>query len=170
MANNYYSNLYDQVPYRGGVGLYIPRSPNVDHRANDVADIITFNIPTGVILGIGDIIHLVPSTPAGFRLTRFAITGPGYDSATTLVFNIGFLSQGSGAGVLTGQTFLRAAATTSLTDAQVLASSAAVGPQSSTLNLLPAGSNDELVIVVTTASTGAGTNGNSTVLFEAILP
>lgn len=166
---NFYSNLYELAPYRGQQS-FLARSPNVDHRAGDIAEFITFNIPTGTVLGIGDVIHLIPSTPSGFRLTRFSITNPGYDSSTTLVFNLGFLSQAAGAGVLSAQTFLRAAATTSLTDAQTIAASAAVGPQTTTLNLLPAGANDELVFVVTTAATGAGTNGISTCLFEAIFP
>lgn len=89
---NFFSNLYDQAPFRGGTAVFIPRSPNPDHKAGDVATYLTFNIPTGTVLTTGDIIHLLPATPAGFKLTRWAFLGPGYDGGAALTANLGYLS------------------------------------------------------------------------------
>jgi hypothetical protein len=170
MANTYYSSLYELNPYRGQA-TYVARAPGEDTRAKSVLEVATFTLATTVILGIGDQIKLITGFPAGTKVARFCINSAnGYDSSTTLVFNLGWASQAAGIGLLTGATFLRAGATTSLTDAQVLAGTVCGGNVQTTTNLQAAGSLDELQFTVTTASTGAGTNGLATFLVELILP
>lgn len=170
---HYYSSLYEQAPFRGGTPVFIPRNPNVDHRAQDFAEIFTVTIPTTTQLLANDIIHLVPSTPAGFRVTRLVEKLGDWDSGTTLAGNIGFLSQALGVGVETGSslfTSLQTGAVYSLADTAIMSASAAVGPQTATLNLLPAGANDELVLYVTTGAAGAGAVAVAQFLIEAIVP
>lgn len=170
MANNYYSSLYGQIPFRGGAPVFSAQAQNVITRAQDFASLFSFTLTATTVLGVGDIIHLIPATPAGFRVTRAVLGIPDYDSGTTLTWNLGFLSQALGAGVKTGQTIGQSAGTFSLADADVLAASAAVGPQAATLNLLPAGANDELVMYITAAATGAGGGTTTNCLIEAIIP
>lgn len=165
----YYSSLYELAPYRGAQ-TFIPRSPQIDHRAVPITELFTFNIATGTILNTNDIIKLLPAMPQGSKVTRCAITVPGYDSAATLVVNLGWASQANGAGIATGFGPIRAAGTTSVTDAQVLAQTAANGTATVTTNSQAAGAQDELVLFVTTGATGAGTNGIAQVLVEYISP
>ena len=170
---HFYSSLYEQAPFRGGPAVMIPRAPNVNTRAQDYAEIFTVTIPATVTLAANDVIHLIPSTPAGFKVTRLAEIGADWDSGTTIVGNLGYLSGVQGAGIEVGSGLFVSARTGviyTLTDTLILQQTAAVGPQAATLNLLPAGANDELVLVVTGNPAGAGTGAVATFLVEAIVP
>lgn len=173
MATTYYSSLYDATFYQGSAtGLYTPRAPMDITRGVPFVETFTFTIATGLVLGLADQIRLIPALPKGFQVTRFCMTLPGYDSGTTLTANLGFASQALGVGIVTGITTaaLRTGATFSCTDAQILAGSTAGGPVTATTNLQAIGDSDTLLIYVSAAATGAGTNGTTQVLVEGILP
>lgn len=167
----FYSSFYDSTPYQGSL-LYTPRAPNVITRGVPFIAMGTFTIPTGTVLGLADQILLVPALPSGFKVTRFVATSPGYDSGTTLTANLGWQSQALGIGIVTGYntTFLRTGNTTAVTDAQVLAQTAAGGAVTATTNLQAIGSSDSLIFYISAAATGAGTNGATQFLVEGILP
>ena len=165
----YYSSLYELAPFRGAQN-FIPRSPQVDHRAVPVTEIFTFNVASGVVLNTNDVIKLLPAVPSGAKVTRCVITVPGYDGGAALVVNLGWASQANGAGVVTGFGPIRAAGTTSVTDAQILAQTAANGTATVLTNNQAAGAQDELLLYVTTGAASAGTNGVATVLVEYIAP
>lgn len=165
----YYSSLYELAPYRSAQS-YIPRSPQVDHRAVPVTEIFTFNIPSSTIINTGDIIKLLPAVPSGAKVTRCTMKVPGFDGGSSLVVNLGWASQVNGAGVVTGFGPIQAAGTSSVTDAQVLAQTAANGTASVTTNNQAAGAQDELLLYATTGAASAGTNGTATVLVEYIFP
>ncbi len=171
MTTIYYSNLYDSTPYQGTL-LYTPRTPNVITRGVPFTTLASFTLGTSVILGIGDTIRLLPAVPKGFIVTRFTATSPGYDSGTTLTANLGWASQALGVGIVTGYntTFLRTGNTTAVTDAQLIAQTAAGGSVTATTNLQAIGESDTLLFYVSAAATGAGTNGKTTFIVEGILP
>lgn len=167
------SSFYDATFYQGSAtGLYTPRAPNVITRGVPFTTIGTFSFATAYVPTIGDQVLLLPAVPSGFKLTRFAITVPDLDSGTTITANLGWASQALGVGIVTGldTTALRAGGTISVTDAQILAQTAAGGPVTATTNLQAIGSTDTLLIYISASATGAGTNGTSTFLVEGILP
>jgi hypothetical protein len=168
----YYSNLYDTT-INQGVTLYTPRTPNVITRGVPFTTMGSFTIATGVVLTAGDTIRLLPAVPKGFKITRFVATSPGYESSTgALTANLGWASQALGVGIVTGYntTFLRSGNTTAVTDAQVLAQTAAGGSVTATTNLQAIGESDTLLFYVSVTATAAGTNGATPFLIEGILP
>jgi hypothetical protein len=86
--------------------------------------------------------------------------------------NLGWASQAAGIGIVTGLTTgsIRGGGTISITDAQVLAQTAAGGPVTATTNLQAIGESDTLLIYVSAAATSAGTNGASQWLCEGMCP
>lgn len=173
MTTKTYSSFYDATFYQGSAtGLYTPRSPNVITRGVPFTTIGTFVFATTYVPTIGDQVLLLPAVPAGFKVTRFAITVPDLDSGSSLTANLGWASQAAGIGIVTGLTAgtLQAGGTISVTDAQVLAQTAAGGPVTTTTNLQNAGDTDTLLIYISASAAGAGTNGTSTFLVEGILP
>jgi len=168
----YYSNLYDSTVNQG-VTLYTPRTPNVITRGVPFTTMGTFTVASGVVLTIGDSIRLLPAVPKGFKITRFAATSPGYESSTgAITANLGWASQALGVGIVTGwtTTFFRAGSTVAVSDAQVLAQTAAGGPVTATTNLQAIGESDTLLFYISATATAAGTNGTSQFLIEGILP
>jgi hypothetical protein len=167
----YVSSLYEAAPNRGGTAN-IARSPSVDHRGVPATELFSFTIPTGTVLATNDVIKLVPGLPAGTKVSRFAMTLPGYDGGTALTANLGWASVASGAGLVTGLTTasIRTGGTISVTDAQVLAQTACGGVATATTNLQAAGAQDELVIFVSAGAASAGTNGATNVLVELVYP
>lgn len=166
MANTYYSNLYELSPFRGALS-YNPRANNVRERGGIAAVEFTFTIPTTIVLGIGDIIKLVPAlNPGGTKVRRYTAKYPGYDGGAALVYNLGWMSQANGAGLITGSTSARGAAVESLTDTQMLNQTASGGAVTVVTNNQQPGTYDELVIFVTTAAASAGTNGLTTGYLE----
>lgn len=173
MTTKTYSSLYDATFYQGSAtGLYTPRTPNVITRGVPFTTIGTFTFATAYVPTIGDEVLLLPAVPSGFKVTRFAITVPDLDSGTTITANLGWASQALGIGIVTGLTAgtLQAGGTISVTDAQVLAQTAAGGPVTATTNLQAIGDTDTLLIYISASATGAGTNGISTFVVEGILP
>jgi len=168
----YYSSFYDATPYNGST-LYTPRAPNQITRGVPFTTMGTFNIPAGVVLTAADTIRLLPAVPKGFKLTRFAATSPGYESSTgAITANLGWASQALGVGIVTGwtTTFFRGGSTVSVTDAQILAQTAAGGAVTATTNLQAIGESDTLLFYISVTATAAGTNGISQFLVEGILP
>ena len=115
----YYSNLYDLNPYRGQA-TYSARAAQAYQRSNDIAPFVTFNIPAGTILNTGDIIKLLPGTPAGFRCTRCTWTFPGYDGGAALVANMGWMGMGNIALAVITSASIRTGGQYALTDAQLI--------------------------------------------------
>jgi hypothetical protein len=167
----YYSNLYDSTPYQGSL-LYTPRAPNVITRGVPFTTIGTFTLAAAVVPTIADQILLLPAVPSGFKVSRFAITVPDLDSGTSITANLGWQSQALGVGIVTGldTTALRSGGTISVTDAAILAQTAAGGAVTATANLQAIGATDTLIIYISASATGAGTNGAAQFLVEGILP
>lgn len=173
MTTKTYSSFYDATFYQGSAtGLYTPRAPVPVTRGVPFVAFGTFTFAASYVPTIGDQVLLIPALPSGFKLTRFAITVPDLDSGTTITANLGWASQAAGIGIVTGldTTSLRAGGTISVTDAQILAQTAAGGAVTATTNLQAIGSTDTLLIYISASATGAGTNGTSTFLAEGILP
>ena len=167
------SSFYDATFYQGSAtGLYTPRAPNQITRGVPFTTIGTFVFATAYIPTIGDYVNLLPAVPKGFKVTRFAITVPDLDGGTSITANLGWASQALGVGIVTGldTTALRGGGTISVTDAQILAQTAAGGQVTATTNLQAIGSSDTLIIYVSASAASAGTNGTSTFLVEGILP
>lgn len=171
---NYYSSLYDAVPYQGSnTGLYLPRTPVSDTLDKPFVAYFTFNIPASTVLGLGDIIWLLPAVPQNFRITRFTMNSPGYDGgggSASLTANLGWASASSGTGIVTGITVaaIRTGAVFSCTDTQILAATAAAAAATTTTNAQGAGNSDSLIIYVSAAANAAGTNGVTKVLLEGV--
>jgi hypothetical protein len=171
MTTKYYSSFYDVTPYQNG-SLYTPRAPNVITRGVPFTTMGTFTLAAAVVPTIGDQILLLPAVPSGFKLSRFCITVPDLDSGTTITANLGWQSQALGVGIVTGldTTALRGGGTISVTDAAILAQTAAGGAVTATTNLQAIGATDTLIIYISASATGAGTNGVAQFLVEGILP
>jgi hypothetical protein len=167
----FYSALYDSTINQGST-LYTPRTPNVITRDVPFTCLSSFTIAAATVLTIGDSIRLLPAVPKGFIVTRFVATSPGYDGGTSLTANLGWASQALGVGIVTGYntTFLRTGNTTAVTDAQVIAQTAAGGAVTATTNLQAIGESDTLLFYVSASAASAGTNGKTTFLIEGILP
>lgn len=172
MTANYYSSLYDAVPYQGSnTGLYLPRAPVSDTLDKPFVSYFTFTIAASTVLGTGDIIWLMPAVPANFRVTRGCFNFPGYDGGSSLTMNLGWASAASGVGIVTGLTTaaIRSGAVLSLTDTQILAATAAAGAATVVTNNQQPGNGDSLIIYVSAGAASAGTNGATKVIIEGVV-
>lgn len=174
MTTNYYSSLYDAVPYQGSnTGLYIPRAPVSDTLDKPFVAYFTFTVPASTVLATGDIIWLLPAVPKNFRVTRFCYNSPGYDGgggSASLTMNLGWASAASGTGLVTGLTTaaIRTGAVQSLTDTQLLAATAAAGAATVLTNNQQPGNSDSLIIYVSAGANAAGTNGATKIIMEGV--
>lgn len=175
MTTNYYSTLYDAVPYQGSAtGLYVPRGPISDTIYKPFVAKFSFTIAASTVLGTGDIIWLMPALPQYFHVTRACFNFPGYDGgggSASLTMNLGWASAASGTGIVTGLTTasIRTGAVLSLTDTQILAASGAAGAATVLTNSQQPGNADSLIIYVSAGANAAGTNGATSVIVEGVV-
>jgi hypothetical protein len=115
----YYSPLYELAPNRG-TAAYIPRYPNVDHRAVTVTELISIPAATFTsVLAAGDVIKLIPVLPAGVIVKDLIFTNGDMDSGTTITVNLGWTAAQT--TFLSASTAFQSANTgTALTAAQIM--------------------------------------------------